>query len=123
MPLDDMIAAFRRLEVLPEEAAKLAAPLVEETLRATAAAGTDPLGTPWQPKKDGGRPLVNAASHIATKAVGAVVRTTLTGVDVFHHFGAGVPRRQILPDPGTIPPAVEAALRKAADAAFARAVR
>lgn len=123
MPLEELIAAFRRLEVLPQEAAKLAAPLVEEALRATAAAGTDPGGVAWKPKKDGSRPLVNAASHITAKAYGTVVRATLSGVEVFHNYGAGVPRRQILPDPGTIPEGVEAAVRKAADTAFARAVR
>ena len=119
--LDDFIAAVRRLETLPEDAARLAAPLVEEALRATAAAGTDPDGHTWQPKKDGGRPLVHAAEHITVKAVGTLVRATLTGPDVYHHFGAGVPRRQILPDPGTIPPGVARALEKASALAFDRA--
>lgn len=120
--LDELRAALARAETLPQDAAKIAAPLVEEALRATARAGTAPDGTPWQPKKGGGAPLVHAADHIATTAVGTVVRSTLTGPDVFHHFGAGVPRRPILPDPGTITPGVEAALKKAGDLAFAKVV-
>lgn len=121
--LDELRAKFAALEVLPAEVAKLAAPLVEEALRATAREGTAPDGTPWQKKKGGGDPLVHAADHISTRAVGTVVLSTLSGVDVFHNYGAGVPRRPILPDPGTIPPKVEAALRKAADLAFEKATR
>lgn len=120
--LDAMIASVRRLGSMPEDVAAAAAPLVEEALRATVRAGTDPDGHPWKRKKDGGDPLVHAADHIATRAVGSVVRATLTGVEVFHHFGAGVPRRQILPDPGTIPEAVGAAVQRAAEQVFARAV-
>lgn len=121
--LDELADAFRKLETFPQDAAKIAAPLVDAALKETARAGTDPLGNPWPPKKDGGAPLKNAADHITTKAVGTVVQATLQGVEVFHHYGAGVPRRQILPDPGTIPPRVEKALRKAADQAFDKATR
>lgn len=118
--LDEMIATLRRLANLPAEAAKAAAPLVDEAIKSTVKAGKDPEGATWPPKKDGGRPLVHAAEHITTTAHSTVVRTTLTGVDVYHHFGAGVPKRRILPDPGTMPKGVEAALRKGAAAAFER---
>lgn len=121
--LDELRDRFAALSTFPEDVAKIAAPLVEEALKKTAAAGTDPLGKPWVRKKDGGAPLVHAAEHIATTAIGPVVRSTLTGPDVFHHFGAGVPRRPILPDPGTIPPGVEQALRKAVDIAFGRSAQ
>jgi hypothetical protein len=122
--LDAWIASVRRLGAMPEDVAQAAAPLVQEALRATAAAGSDPDGHAWQPKKNGGAPLVHAADHIHTSAVGSIVRTALTGKDVFHHFGAtkGGVRRQILPDPGTIPPGVAAALDRAAEQVFARAV-
>lgn len=121
-----MLEDLRRLGELPREAAKIAAPLVERELRAKAAAGEDPEGTAWAPrKKDGGRAMKNAAAHIEVAPVGTVVRATLTGPDVYHHFGAGPGHvtRQVLPDPGTIPPGVEKALREAADKAFGGATK
>ena len=120
--LDDMISAVRRLSTLSDDAARIAAPLVDEAIKSTVRAGTDPDGHAWLQKKGGGAPLVHASDHISTSAVGRVVRVTLTGVEVFHNYGAGVPRRQILPDPGTIPPAVGKALQVAAERAFERAV-
>ncbi len=122
--LDDMISTLRGLADLPKEAAEIAAPLVQEAILGTVRAGQDPNGTPWTPKKDGAQPLKNAATHIETRAVGTVVRTTLTGVDVFHHLGGKRnPKRQILPDPGSLPKPVEEALRKAAQKAFDKGVR
>ena len=119
--LAELAAKFRALEKFGELAAKEASPLVEAALRATAAAGTDPLGAAWPPKQDGGRPLANAAAHIASKPIGTTIRTTLSGPDVFWHFRQGKYRRQVLPDPGTITDGVEAALRKGADLAFENA--
>jgi hypothetical protein len=120
--LDEMIATLRRLATLPAEAAKAAAPLVDEAIKTTVREGHDPDGKPWPARKDGGAPLVHAADHISTEARGTVIRTTLTGPDVFHHFGAsrGGVKRRILPDPGTMPKGVEAALRTGAAAAFER---
>ena len=119
--LDAMIARLKALAGpdMPARVAKEAAPLVEAAIKGTAAAGTDPLGRPWQPKKDGGRPLVNAAAHIKTRAVGNLVATTLSGPDVFHHLGSGhSPRRQILPDGASVPPAVEEAATEGARRVF-----
>ena len=117
-----MIGALERLGTLPAEVAKIAAPLVHEAITATVRAGADPSGKKWAAKKDGGAPLVHAADSIETRAVGTVIRTTLRGPTVFHHFGArGAPRRTVLPDPGTIPPAVERALERAAALAWERA--
>jgi hypothetical protein len=121
--LDDMIRALRGLATLPQDAARAAAPLVEDAIRTTVRAGQDPDGKPWPEKKGGGPALVHAADHITTAAHGTVVRTTLAGVDVFHHFGGGRnPKRRILPDPGTMPAGVEAALRRGAERAFDRTV-
>jgi len=118
-----MIASFARVGELAERTAKRAAPLVEDALRATARAGTDALGNPWPARKDGGAPLEHAADAIDCKAAGTVVRATLSGPTVFHHFGGGRNvRRPVLPDPGTIPPGVAKALEKASDEAFAKAV-
>ena len=121
--LEELRGTFAKLEDLPKVAAELAAPRVDAAIKATARAGKTPDGKPWPPKKDGGQPLVHAADAITTEAVGTVVRARLTGPTVFHHYGAGVPKRQVLPDSGSIPPGVEAALRNAADEAFARATR
>ena len=116
---DDLLASIRRVGSLAQDTAKRAAPLVQEALRATAAAGQAPDGTPWQARKDGGAPLQHAGDAISVKAVGPVVRATLSGPTVFHHFGGGRnPRRPVLPDPGTVPPTVEKALDKAAEQAF-----
>lgn len=120
---DAIQAALRELGRLPEQAAKIAAPLVEAALRETAVAGRAPDGTAWTPRKDGGAPLTHAADHITVNASGPLVRAVLTSPDVFHHFGGGRnPRRPVLPDPGSIPPAVARALERAAEQAFARAV-
>lgn len=125
---DEALVAFitrlRKLGTLGADAAKLAAPLVEKAARATAEAGTAPDGTPWTPKKDGGRPLVNAAKALSAKAIGTTVVLTLTGVEVLHNFGSKRnPKRQILPDGGAgIPPNIAKALHEGASHAFARAM-
>lgn len=118
--LDDMVARLRRLAELPAEAAKLGAPLVEAAIKASATAGTTPDGSPWPAKKDGGRPLANAAAAITSKAVSTTIVTTLTGPEVIHNFGTErLPKRQILPDGGAgLPPKVAAAVDQAATKAF-----
>lgn len=121
--LQEMQQAFAAMGALARDTAVRAAPLVETALRETARAGTDPLGKAWPPKLDGSAPLEHAAEAISVKAVGPIVRATLTGPTVWHHFGGGRnPRRPVLPDPGTIPPSIETALRKAATLAFDAAV-
>ena len=69
--------------------------------------------------------MPNAAKAIDVKAHGPVVRVTLTGPEVFHHYGKGSsePRRPIIPDAGAgTPEVVSQALDKAADRAFAEIV-
>lgn len=117
--LEDMIEILRRLADAPERAAAVAAPLVDEAIKSTVRAGTTPTGQAWQPKKGGGAPLVHAADHIKTAAYGPLIRIRLEGVDKYHHYGAGVPRRPVLPDPGTIPPAIARALDRAGELVFA----
>jgi len=120
--LDEMIASLRKLGKSSKDVAKEAAPLVQQALRATAAAGTDPEGRAWKPKKDGGRPLVNAANAITTTANGTLVTTTLSGVENFHQHSKSHERR-IIPDGGAgIPQNVADALDEAATRVFARAM-
>jgi len=115
-------AQIRGLRRLAAEAAKEAAPLVQEAVRATAAAGTTPDGTPWAPKKRGGRALANAAEHVAATAVGTVVRIVLRGADVYHQLGVGrFPKRQVIPDRSdALPPALARSVAEGARRAFAR---
>jgi hypothetical protein len=122
--LDEMIASLRALgdaEEIAAGVARRAAPLLDAAVKATASAGQSPDGKAWQKREDGGAPLKNAAAHITTKAHGPLVRMTLTGADVFHHYGAtrGSIRRQVIPDAGAaVPEMVTELLLQAAGAEF-----
>jgi len=121
--LDAMIAKVRSLGNLNAEIAREAAPLVERAAKATVAAGTDPSGKPWPPKKDGGRPLVNAAKAVTATAKGSAVEIAVKGIETYHHLGTedGVPRRQMIPMPGDpIPKPIATALKAAAETVFRR---
>lgn len=124
--LDDMISSLRNLsgEDFVASIAKEAALLVDEAIKETARAGQAPDGTPWPPrKKDGARALEHVADQIETKAYGPIVRTTLSGPAVFSHFGAGIPRRQVIPDSAVeIPDKVQKALEEGAEIAFQKAM-
>jgi hypothetical protein len=121
---DAMLASLRALERLPEDAAKAAAPLLEEALRTSAAAEQAPDGTPWTARKRGSGPVyAHAPSRIKATAIQSLVRVTLSGPEVFGHFGTGrLPRRPMLPDPGTLPANLAKVLEDAASKAFAKAV-
>lgn len=123
--MDDMIAAARAgYGLRGEDLARACVPYVDEAVKATAEAGTTPDGTPWEPRKDGGRALANAAAALSTRAVGDVVQVTLRAPEAIHNFGTGhVPRRQILPDGGAgIPQNVADALDRACTEGFRRAL-
>lgn len=107
-------ARLRSLQTTAVDAAKVAAPLIEEAAKAPAAAGTAPDGTAWQPKKDNRRALPNAASAIVAVANGTIVTIKLAGVYVFHHFAKPKYRRAIIPRSGeSIPQPIKAAIEKA----------
>lgn len=118
--LEEMIDAHRSLGRLDERTAEIAAPLLEQALKGTAAAGQSPAGGAWAPTKKGARAMAGAAKAIAVKAYGKIVRVALTGPEVFHHYGVrGEPRRPVIPDGGgAIPPVVAAVLDKASSKAF-----
>lgn len=125
--LDAMIDALRRLdsEGFGRRIAARATPKLEAALAQSARAGRSPDGQAWKLRKDGGRPLEHAADHLRARAHGALVRVTLEGPDVFHHFGAthGKTRRQVIPDGGAEMPAiVTRALESAAADEFAATV-
>lgn len=108
--LDRMIASARALAILHKDGLPAAAREVERQLKMTASAGQSPAGVTWVTKKDGGRALVNAAAAISTIAIGTSIVIILTGKEVFHHFGAGVPLRQVIPV-GSIPAKLGNAIR------------
>lgn len=115
-----MVASIERLGNLPQEAALRGAPIIEAAAKAQASAGVTPTGETWQPTQKGGRPLANAAAHLAAKAVANIIVLTLKGVDVIHNYGTSrQPKRQILPDAGGgLPAAFAEAVIQAAVEAF-----
>lgn len=122
--LDEMIGAARKLgsPEFAREVALEAAPLVDEAIKRTARAGQAPDGTTWPARKKDGQPaLQHVADQITTEAAGEVIRTTLDGPAVFSHFGAGIPRRQVIPDSAVaIPESVNRAVTLGAERVFER---
>ena len=121
-----MIDRVQALGGLAADVAREAAPLVQEAARSTVRAGPTPDGKPWAAKKDGGKPLANAANAVTAAADGAVVTIKLSGPEVFHNAGVGktTPKRKIIPESGDpIPASVAEALATAAQRAFDKAVR
>lgn len=101
--LDELAANLRRFDRVGADIAADAAPGVQAAARATAAAGTDPYGTPWAATKKGSAPLQNAAGAISAVVSGtttALIVLVLKGFYVFHDAGVkdGAPQRKILPD-------------------------
>lgn len=126
MDLETLSENLRRLDRIGVEIAEGARPRIEEAARATARAGTDAYGNAWEPKKDGGRPLANAASAISAEVSGvskAVVTLILRGHHVFHHRGKGRRHRPILPSHAEgLPSSMTDAIREAAGRVVARAM-
>lgn len=119
--LDALIARVRKLGKMPEDVARVGAPLVLEAAKKTARAGTTPEGKPWPLTKKGDRALVNAADHLSVKASGPTITLTLKGkAEVVHNYGdSKAPKRQILPDGGAgVPKGIADAVRKAAIQVF-----
>lgn len=109
--VDRWIKALRKLPkaVRAEELRDV----VDEDLRRTIAAGTTPDGTPWKPRKDGGRPLQNAGGALTVGVAGSTIIARVTGPTAIHHFGTGKdPTRQVLPS--SMPPSLFEKLKRAA---------
>lgn len=102
--LDRMIASARfAAKSFGSEGVKASRAQVESEIKATANAGTSPDGEAWAPRKDGGRAMAGAASHITVSVQGTSIVIALKGPDVFHHYGVrGEPRRNVIPV-GTMP--------------------
>lgn len=119
--LDAMIDRVRRVPELVREAAPEVAAEVERELVANIAAGRAPDGTAWEPTKEGGRPLANAAKALSVRAVGSVVLMTVSGPEAKHHLGLarGKVKRRIILTRG-IPSPMASAMRKVFARRFAR---
>lgn len=98
---DGLQSIFGALDALGDTQALAAAAIgeVDAHLSSTIAAGTDPKGKPWTPrKKDGGKPLKNARKAVDIRLAGSSIIIELTGHHIFPHYGAkGDPERQIIP--------------------------
>ena len=112
--IDKMIGQLRLLTKLPEAAAEKAAEAIEREVNRTISAGQAPDGTPWRLRKDGGKPLQNAASKVAVGAIGSTIIVRLKDrATVLHHFGyaRGGVRRQVIPE--EIHPRMRVAIERA----------
>ena len=122
--LDSFIERLRALgNSVQEDVARESAPLVMRAAQATAAAGTDPYGEPWRPRKDGTRAIPDAAT-----AVDAVARGNLVVIRV--HRGAAIQnylseanRRLVIPESSKpIPKGISDAIMKGAQKVFERSM-
>jgi hypothetical protein len=110
--LEDMIARLRGLPKAIEAEASRIAQAAKSEIDSALAEGHGAGGEAWIPRKDGSRPLVHAAQAVASKAVGTVLLFTLTGPEVWHHFGTRhTPKRPILPIK-SLPASMGAAIKR-----------
>jgi hypothetical protein len=121
---DAYIAGLRKLGAsFLDDAAREATPLVEAEIKRTAAAGTDPYGAPWRPRKDGSRAIPDAASVVTVAARGSTLRIYVSGGAAIQNHLAPEYRRQVIPDPyRPLPAGISRALHEGASRAFQKAM-
>lgn len=101
--LKELEALIQRVRDSPKfvyEAAPEAAYKTRDQLRTTIAAGADPWGQAWEPKKQGhGKPLAHAGGAVHVAAVGTKILIRLTGIETRHHQGwaKGGTERRVIP--------------------------
>lgn len=111
--MQSMIDSLRKLPGELKAATPDIAVKVKSAIAANIAAGRAPDGTAWAPRKDGGKPLANAAAALTVTAQGDTIVGTLTGPEAFHHYGTKKdPKRQILPQDGTLPTGIAEAFKR-----------
>lgn len=122
--LTDFIARVRTMgATVQDAAAREAAPLVSAEARRTAAAGTDPYGAPWRPKKDGTRAIPDAAAAVDAKAKGSVVVITVRrGAAIQNALSESVGRKVIPDATRPLPAGIAAALQEGARRAFRKSM-
>jgi hypothetical protein len=122
--LDAILAKIASIPNLGVAAAPDVAIACERVTRNSIAAGTDPDGRPWAPrKKDGAKPLTHADKALTVGSTGALVILTLRGPEALHHLGRakGGTKRAIIPT-DDIPQPMAAAIEDALTRAFAEAM-
>lgn len=121
--LDAMIASTLSLGSLVSDAMPALAKAAQHSIERTIAAGTDAYDKPWQPTKEGKRPLRDAASALTVVVNGRTIYCQLKGVEARHHLGRvkGKRKRAILPDRG-LPDTMAEDMRAVLARAFAEKV-
>lgn len=119
--MDAWVAKLRELRNLTRDAVPALADATRAAFAQTISSGTDPDGNAWVPRKDGGRPLANAAAALSVKALGLTIVAVISGVEAFHHHGTKKdPRRQILPTRNGLPSSIKEAYRTGLITRFSR---
>lgn len=110
--IDQWVASLRSLPEMVDASVPQIANFLLAEMQTAASAGRCVDGTVWPPKKDGGQPLVNAASAIKVFVSGRTIVFQISGHYVVHQFGTTrMPRRPILPM-GGMPDRLGNAIRK-----------
>ena len=93
---DDLIAILRAVENSGPEMAAAGTQALFSAVARDVAAGKDPnTGAPFEPTKEGGKPLKNAASALSWRIVGNIGFLVLGQHYIFHFFGTGyLPKRR-----------------------------
>lgn len=91
---------LRSINSLVDAAAEELAPVVKQQLVDNYTKGQSPYGDPWPATIDGHQPLKNAASNVRVSAIGNTIVVSIDGRYVFHNYGAGSPKRTLLPEGG-----------------------
>jgi hypothetical protein len=123
--LEEIIGKVENLKSLALRAAPEVAKVVDAYLRKTIAAGTDPYGTSWAPRKhDGARPLVHADQTLTVTALGQHVITQIHGIDARHHHGwvKGKTKRPVIFTKPELPPELAEQIRKVLTAEYQRTI-
>ena len=122
-----LLEMIRRVEKLGSEGisalSKAAAPRIEEVSKASAAAGMTPDGQTWKPKKNGGKPLQNAAAAVECIPLFDRIKIRLIGTATGSQRVQAIQNltRPIIPTRGgEIPKPLAEALKDAAGRTFRR---
>jgi hypothetical protein len=93
---DSMAAVLRSLETSGPEMAAAGTQALYTAVATDVAAGKDPnTGAAFEPTKDGGKPLKNAAKALSWRIVGNIGFLVLSQHYTFHFFATGyLPRRR-----------------------------
>lgn len=121
MQIDNMLHKLDELKQLGVRAAPSIVRVMDAYLRRTIAAGTDPYGNPWAPRKsDGGRTLVHADKTLKVTWHGRHIIVEIHGIDARHHKGAvkGRVKRPIIFNKKELPPALVEEIRRALAAEY-----